>query len=92
MHNSTSYTGIIREVQKQARGTEAGMLFGLLSAGRGVGSVLSGPLSEALLSGKPWAEEAALGYGTGYEGLIVFTGVSAMLGGVSWMVRRVGWT
>lgn len=71
---TSTYTGVIQEVQKQARGTEAGMLFGLLSAGRGVGSVLSGPLSEALLNSKPWAKEAALGYGTGYGGLIVFTG------------------
>ena len=72
---TSTYTGVIREVQKQARGAEAGMLFGFLSAGRGIGSVLSGPLSEALLNGKPWAGEAALGYGTGYGGLIVFTGV-----------------
>ena len=88
---TSTYTGVIREVQKQERGTEAGMLFGLLSAGRGVGSVLSGPLSEALLRAKPWVGEVGLGYGTGYGGLIVFTGVSAMLGGVSWVGRRVGW-
>ena len=47
---TSTYTGIIREVQNQSRGTEAGMLFGLLCAGRGVGNVLSGPLSKALLS------------------------------------------
>lgn len=88
---TSTYTGVIREVQKQETGTEAGLVFGLLSAGRGVGSVLSGPLSEALLRDKPWAGEAGLGYGTGYGGLIVFTGVSATLGGVSWIGRRVGW-
>ena len=88
---TSTYTGVIREVQKHERGTEAGLVFGLLSAGRGVGSVLSGPLSEALLRDKPWAGEAGLGYGTGYGGLIVFTGVSATLGGVSWIGRRVGW-
>ena len=88
---TSTYTGIIREVQKRDRRTEAGLVLGLLSAGRGIGSVLSGPLSEALLRDKPWTGEAALGYGTGYGGLIVFTGVSATLGGVSWIGRRVGW-
>ena len=33
----------------------------------------------------------ALGYETGYYALIVFTGISAMLGGISWVGRRVGW-
>ena len=88
---SSTWTGIIREVQKRDRGAEAGLVFGLLAAGRGIGSVLSGPLSEALLKHKPWIGEGQLGYGTGYGGLIVFTGVSATLGGVSWIGRRVGW-
>lgn len=70
---------------------EAGLIFGLLAAGRGIGSVVSGPLSEALLSERPWAGDAILGYGTGYGALIVFTGVSAMLGGMGWVGRRVGW-
>lgn len=71
---TSTYTGVIREVQNQERGTEAGMLFGFLSAGRGVGSVLSGPLSEALLNAQPWAGEAGLGYGTGYGGLLYLLG------------------
>lgn len=72
---TSTFSGVIREVQRLETGTEAGMIFGLLSAGRGVGSVLSGPLSEALLREKPWVGEAALGYGTGYGGLMVFTGI-----------------
>ena len=88
---TSTFSGVIREVQKHERGTEAGMIFGLLSAGRGIGSVLSGPLSEALLKDKPWIGEAGLGYGTGYGGLMIFTGISALLGGVSWVGRRVGW-
>ncbi|KAG7006412.1 hypothetical protein G7Y79_00015g040020 [Physcia stellaris] len=88
---TSTWTGVIREVQKRERGAEAGLVFGLLSAGRGVGSVLSGPLSEALLKDKPWAGKAGLGYGTGYGGLIVFTGISAILGGFGWIGRRVGW-
>lgn len=88
---SSTYTGIIREVRKKDSGAEAGLVFGLLAAGRGIGSVACGPLSEALLKDRPWQGEAALGYGTGYGGLIVFTGVTAMLGGVSFGARRLGW-
>lgn len=88
---TSTYTGIIQEVKKRDGRAESGLIFGLLAAGRGVGSVVSGPLSEALLSERPWAGEAFAGYGSGYGGLIVFTGVSAMLSGISWVVRRIGW-
>jgi MFS family permease len=88
---TSTYTGAIREVKKVDSRAEAGLVLGLLAAGRGVGSVVSGPLSEVLLSEKPWVGEAFAGYGSGYGGLIVFTGVSAMLSGVSWIGRRVGW-
>lgn len=85
------WSGIIREIREREPGAEAGMIFGFLAAGRGIGSVLSGPLSEALLHGKPWSGDTSLGYGTGYGGLIIFTGVSAALGSVSWVGRRLGW-
>ena len=88
---TSTYTGVIQEVKKVDHRTEVGLVFGLLAAGRGVGSVVSGPLSEALLSERPWVGEAVAGYGSGFGGLIVFTGVSAMLSGVSWVARRVGW-
>lgn len=88
---SSTWTGATQEIRKRDDNAELGMVFGLLAAGRGIGSVVSGPLSEALLSGEPWRGEAKLGYGTGYGLLIVFTGISAMFGGFSWVGRRVGW-
>lgn len=88
---TSTYTGSIQEVKRADDHAEAGLIFGLLAAGRGIGSVVSGPLSEALLSERPWVGDAILGYGTGYGALIVFTGVSAMLGGMGWVGRRVGW-
>lgn len=88
---TSTYTGIIQEVKKVDSRAELGLVFGLLAAGRGMGSVVSGPLSEALLRDKPWTGAAFAGYGTGYGGLIVFTGVSAMLSGVSWIARMFGW-
>ena len=88
---SSTYTGVIKEVQKREPGSESGFVFGMLFAGRGVGAIVCGPLSDVLLSSRPWREEALLGYGSEYGGLIVFTGATAALGGVSWAGRKVGW-
>jgi len=90
---SCTWTGSIREVKKKDENADGGMIFGLLAVGRGIGCVVTGPLSEALLRRRPWAGEPMLGYGTGYltgyGGLIVLTGVSALLGGMSWAARRL---
>lgn len=85
---TSTYTGVIREVQKKHPGAETGTIFGLLAAGRGIGAVCSGPISEVLLSGQPWKGMATMGYGTGYGPLILFTGVSAFCGGISFFGKR----
>ena len=84
---SSTWPGIVKEVQKREAGVEAGTVLGLLSAGRGIGSVACGPLSEALLNDKS-SIHTSIGYATGYRALITFTGVSAVLGGISWVERR----
>lgn len=67
------------------------MVFGWLAAGRGIGNIVSGPLSEGLAKGGlMWQGQAEFGYGSGYGGLIVFTGVTALLGGGSWVWKRLG--
>jgi MFS family permease len=84
--------GVIKAVKSlDENKSDVGMLIGLLSAGRGIGAVVSGPLSEALLTLKPWQGDVGLGYGTGYGGLIVFTGITAALGGASFLGRSLGW-
>jgi MFS family permease len=83
--------GVIKAVKSLDENNDVGMLIGLLSAGRGIGAVVSGPLSEALLTLKPWQGDVGLGYGTGYGGLIVFTGITAALGGASFLGRSLGW-
>lgn len=72
-------------------GVDHTMVFVLLAAGRGVGNVLSGPLSTLLMRGSPWRDHAAAGYGSGYGSLIVFTGVTALAGGVAFVGRRLKW-
>jgi MFS family permease len=88
---SSTYTGVLKEIVRREESTDVGLLIGLLSAGRGIGAVLSGPLSEVLLKSRPWQSATSLGYGSAYEGLIVFTGVTAAAGGVSFLGRMLGW-
>lgn len=89
---SANYTGIVKRVRDRNTAVDSGMVFGFLAAGRGIGAVVSGPLSEALLQMQTWKGEAKLGYGTGYGLLIVFTGITAVAGSGSWFARRIGWT
>lgn len=88
---SSTYTGIVREVRKDHIGADPGIVIGILCAGRGIGSIVCGPLSESMLKGHAWEGKPVLGYGTGYGMLIVFTGITAMLGGISFGARRIGW-
>ncbi|KAM0476997.1 hypothetical protein ACHAPX_005955 [Trichoderma viride] len=67
------------------------MVIGFLSIGRGVGNIVSGPLSEALIRGMPWQGQVTGGYGSGYGVLIVFTGATALVGCVSFVAKKLGW-
>ncbi|OTA89201.1 hypothetical protein M434DRAFT_398716 [Hypoxylon sp. CO27-5] len=83
---------VVRKGEAAGKGyIDPGMVFGWLAAGRGIGNVVSGPLSENLIQGLPWkGDTPAFGYGSGYGSLIVFTGVTALLGGTSFVWRRLG--
>lgn len=89
---SSTNAGVIKWVKgRDASGSaDVGIVIGIISAARGVGSIASGPLSEALIRGRPWAGAEA-GYGSSYGGLIVFTGVTAAFGGMSFLGKRLGW-
>ncbi|KAI1435196.1 major facilitator superfamily transporter [Xylaria sp. CBS 124048] len=93
---TSAWPGIMRDMTQKGQGSNRGhvdptMVFGFLCAGRGLGNVVAGPLSETLLRGSLWkGESAAYGYGSGYGSLIVFTGVTALLGGSSFVWRRLG--
>ncbi len=85
-----------KETTADTVGADSGTVFGLFCVGRGIGAVASGPLSEALLAlnenskngngGFAWG---SLGYGTGYGTLIVFTGISALCGALSFVGKKI---
>jgi MFS family permease len=89
---SSTWAGVLKEVGGEREGADTGFVFGLLAGGRGVGSVVSGPLSVVLLNGGKAAAKrgAAGGFGTEYGLMIVFTGVTAVLGGWGWFSRCSG--
>lgn len=90
---SCTWSGCAREMQRSSSsGGENGnvdvsMVVALLAAGKGIGAVISGPLSERLLVLDGWRGRAGFAYGSGYGLLLVFTGVSATLGGTAWVGR-----
>jgi MFS family permease len=83
---SAVWSGMIREVRGEDEHAKLGML-GLFSWGRGVGFVLSGPLSAALLNELPFKGDLKFGYGSGYGAMILFTGISAFLALVCFGVK-----
>jgi len=66
-------------------------VFAFLAAGRGLGNIVSGPLSTALVKGLPWQGQAVGAYGSGYGPLVAFTGVTALIGGGSYLWKKLGW-
>ncbi|QPG96438.1 hypothetical protein C2857_004197 [Epichloe festucae Fl1] len=96
---TSAWTGLMRQVTSDPEissaydcdATDPVMVLAVLAAGRGVGSVLSGPLSQALADHMVWKGEAFGAYGSGYGPLLIFTGVTAALSGIVLPWRYMGW-
>ncbi|KAL1963328.1 hypothetical protein VTN77DRAFT_8449 [Rasamsonia byssochlamydoides] len=80
---TSTWPAVTNDVSKRNPLADTSIILGFLETGRGIGNVASGPLSDALLNGYLWKNAVGGGYGTGYGTLIVFTGVTAFLGGLS---------
>ncbi|KAJ4395448.1 hypothetical protein N0V91_010847 [Didymella pomorum] len=89
---SSTWSGVLQELKAQSPALDTGFIFGLLAGGRGIGNVISGPLSVALVTGDGWTKDGrSWGYSGQYGGIILFTGVTALLGGWG-ALGRVKWT
>ncbi|KAF2493242.1 MFS monocarboxylate transporter, partial [Lophium mytilinum] len=78
---SSTWSGVLTALKAESPALDTGLVFGLLAGGRGVGNVISGPLSVVLLREDGWMREGRWGYGSGYGPMILFTGATALLGG-----------
>jgi hypothetical protein len=74
-------------IQTNNPAADATIIFSTIAFGRGVGNVVSGPFSEALIQADSWQGHAAGAYGSGFGLLIVCTGLTAIMGGLSLMAR-----
>ncbi|QIX00975.1 hypothetical protein AMS68_006492 [Peltaster fructicola] len=85
---SVTWSGCVGALRQTDTNIDAGLVIGLMAAGKGIGAVISGPLSAALLAADTWRGHAGFAYGSGYGPLVVFSGVSAALGGTAWIGRQ----
>ncbi|WPG99138.1 Hypothetical protein R9X50_00194900 [Acrodontium crateriforme] len=81
---SATWSGTAGELQRvENKGTiDTSIVISLLAAGRGVGAVVSGPLSAKLIESDSWKGHAGFGYGSGYGQLVVFCGMMLTFGGL----------
>jgi len=90
---TATYAGTAKELRHVTPGgdtgrADIGSIFGLISLGRGIGNVICGPVSEALLrNGAVWTGAGA--YSGMFGPLIVFTGTTAALAMSSWAVKSL---
>lgn len=80
-----TWPGIMMLVTSKTARAEPSLVYGFLCAGRGLGNIMSGPVSESLLSGN--GLHAAMGYGSRFGPLIIFTGMTAFLSGLTLFAR-----
>lgn len=85
---STTWGGMIRDIQRKHEGTDANLVFGLMAAGRGFGSIISGPLSEALVQHHHSWNSIDTVYSSQIGSIVVFSGCTAIAGGAAWVMRR----
>jgi MFS family permease len=84
--------GMIRELRIVAPpgAVDLGSVVGLWSAGRGLGNVVCGPLSEALLKGGAGKMgRKVFAYESPYNLLVIFTGTTAVLAITPWITRKL---
>ncbi|KAL9624616.1 MAG: hypothetical protein Q9160_001281 [Pyrenula sp. 1 TL-2023] len=90
------WPGIMRDVSSRGESEGYGhadpiMVHGHLCVGRGVGNIVSGPLSDSLIRGMPWQGWDIRGaYGSGFGPLVVFTGLTGLVSGMNFLWKRLG--
>lgn len=82
---SATWGSVLNELEREAayrnEAVDMGVLYGLLNGARGIGYVGGGLAGVPLLKAGGGTALGSLGYGTAYGPLIIFTGLSSVLGG-----------
>ncbi|KAI5457062.1 major facilitator superfamily domain-containing protein [Mariannaea sp. PMI_226] len=78
---SATWSGALQEIKGDNTSVDTSLVFGMLLGGRGIGFLVAGPISGALVSiGGSISGSDALGYATKYGPMILCTGITAILG------------
>jgi len=83
---TANWAGCANTLKTSSNSLDTSMVISLMCVGKGIGSVVTGPISEKLLQVEPW-HGAPFAYGSRYGAVIVFTGATAMLGGTACLGR-----
>lgn len=85
---SATWGGMLKELERDSsernEAVDSGMVYGILNGVRGIGYASGGFASIALLKAGTVHSAGHFGYGTTYGPLIIFTGLSSVLG--SWVI------
>lgn len=86
-----AWPGIVREViaQDATHTADVPTVYAFFIAGRGIGSIISGPLSTALVHLPRLTKDFSFGYGSAYGPLIVFAAVTTLCGGLGPLYETV---
>ena len=88
--SSATWAGVVQPVREKYPAVDAGMIVTMMAAGKGLGAVISGPLSGVLVSSDTWKDSLGYGFGSGYGYLITLTGVTASFGLIGWCGKKCG--
>jgi len=84
---AATWAGCAKNLRRLDTRVNTGLVIAFLCAGKGIGVVLSGPISERLLRlVLPW-RQSGTAYDSQYAAIILFTGVAAALGGTAGVGR-----
>ncbi|RDW95022.1 hypothetical protein BP5796_00785 [Coleophoma crateriformis] len=73
------YSGMAREIRRDCPNMSDTWMMGILSSGRGVGPILCSIITLTLFTSNP-EDTIKEGYGSPYEGFILFSGMTGLLG------------
>lgn len=87
---SSTWSAVLHDMKKRDETANTGLVFGMLMGGRGLGFVLSGPISGALLAAGTGGPSKTSVVVSEYAPLILCTGMTAILGawGSLWSLGR----
>ena len=87
---AATWTGVTDQVRRKYPATDTGMIIATMAAGKGIGSIVSGPISGALVRSDAWRNSAAYAFGSGYGYLILFSGLTAGFSLIGWCGKKCG--